>query len=121
MDTRNKIRVAARAAHEANRAYCLSLGDTSQQPWATAPQWQVQSAIAGVEAIVKNPRLTPQESHESWCAQKTADGWIYGVVKSEAARTHPCLVAYDALPPEQRLKDALFGAVVRGVMGIPVE
>ena len=38
----------ARVAHEANRAYCLSLGDPSQLPWEEAPDWAKESAIDGV-------------------------------------------------------------------------
>ena len=33
----NIIEACARAAHEANRAYCLALGDTSQPSWDDAP------------------------------------------------------------------------------------
>jgi hypothetical protein len=40
----------ARAAHEANRAYCLALGDETQAPWHDAPDWQKESAIEGVAA-----------------------------------------------------------------------
>jgi hypothetical protein len=38
----------ARAAHEANRAYCGALGDWSQPSWDAAPQWQKDSARNGV-------------------------------------------------------------------------
>ena len=38
---------------------------------------------------------------------RMAAGWTYGFQKSELARTHPCLVAYEDLPPEQRAKDFL--------------
>ena len=30
----------ARASHEANRAYCLAIGDASLAPWEQAPDWQ---------------------------------------------------------------------------------
>ena len=39
----------ARICHEANAAYCLSLGDTSQTDWDNAPDWQKKSAINGVK------------------------------------------------------------------------
>jgi hypothetical protein len=41
----------ARVCHEVNRAYCTSLGDESQLPWDSAPQWQKDSAINGVRFI----------------------------------------------------------------------
>lgn len=102
----------ARICHEVNRAYCASLGDTSQVPWSEAPQWQRDSAILGVEAILKNPDTTPEQSHEGWLAQKVADGWTYGQIKDAVLKQHPCFVPYADLPAAQQTKDHLFGAVV---------
>lgn len=107
------IERTARRAHEANRGYCLALGDTSQVAWEDAPQWQRDSAIKGVQFIIDNPGASPAASHESWLAEKTAAGWKYGPVKDAEAKTHPCFVPYDELPVEQRAKDYIFGAVVR--------
>ena len=101
----------ARIAHEVNRAYCGAIGDHSQPPWDEAPQWQRDSAIAGVRAHMKGG-LTPEQSHESWLAHKRADGWKYGPVKNPEKKEHPCCVPYAELPLEQRVKDYLFGAVV---------
>lgn len=100
----------ASVCHEANRAYCLTQGDTSQLPWTDAPQWQRESAIVGVEKALEG--AGPEELHESWTAQKVADGWVYGDVKDADKKTHPCLVPYDQLPAAQQRKDALFGAIV---------
>ena len=47
MDPLNEVQIAS-ICHEANRAYCLSIGDESQPEWATAPDWQRVSAINGV-------------------------------------------------------------------------
>lgn len=105
----------ARVAHEVNRHYCMSLGDHSQVPWDQSPKEIQDSAIAGVHAHLANPRLTPQQSHDAWCAVRMAAGWTYGFQKSELARTHPCLVAYEDLPPEQRAKDFIFKGVVMAI------
>ncbi len=107
------IEDVARICHEANRAYCLSQGDLSQLHWEDAAQWQRDSAIAGVCAFVRNPDLRPEETHVKWCQHKEADGWVYGPNKDADKKTHPCLVPYEELPWDQKLKDALFGAVVR--------
>lgn len=112
----DKAKQAARLAHEANRAYCESIGDTSQQAWEHAPEWQKASALNGVLAIAVNPDMTPEQCHQNWSAMKVAEGWVYGDVKDETARTHPCLVAYDQLPAEQRIKDIIFGSVVRAAL-----
>ena len=102
----------AKVAHEINRAYCAALGDETQAAWEDAPEWQRQSAIAGVEMHLANPDATPEQSHESWLAQKLADGWVYGEVKDAEKKQHPCCVPYDQLPPEQKAKDYLFRAAV---------
>ena len=114
-----KILVIAQVAHAINAAYCLSLGDTSQVAWEEAPEWQQKSAIAGVEMHLANPDATPEQSHESWLAAKLADGWTYGEVKDETAKTHPCCLPWDELPATQKSKDYLFRAVVHALKGIP--
>jgi hypothetical protein len=45
-------------------------------------------------------------------------GWQYGPVKDALLLTHPCLVDYDKLPPEQRVKDSLFGQIVLVLSGM---
>jgi hypothetical protein len=100
----------ARVCHEANRAWCAANGDLSQPAWDDAPDWQRESAIAGVDGARRGN--TPEQSHESWSQHKLADGWRYGATKDPDAKTHPCLVSYAELPPEQRLKDHLFVGIV---------
>jgi hypothetical protein len=102
----------AQVAHEANRAYCASIGDNSQQSWADAPDWQRQSAINGVRFHIDNPKAGPSASHENWMREKVADGWKHGPTKDPEAKEHPCIVPYEHLPQEQRAKDRLFIAVV---------
>lgn len=116
-----KVLVIARVAHEINRAYCASLGDTSQPAWEDAPEWQQKSAIAGVEMHLANPDATPEQSHESWLAQKVAAGWVYGEVKDAENKQHPCCRPYDELPQEQKAKDYLFRSVVHMLKDIPDE
>jgi hypothetical protein len=102
----------ARLCHEVNRAYCRAIGDFSQVPWGQAEEWQRQSAIAGAQKAVDDPDATPEQMHESWMAQKIADGWKYGDEKDPEAKTHPCLIPYHDLPLQQRTKDHLFLGVV---------
>lgn len=101
----------AALCHEVNRAFCESIGDYSQPTWRNAPDWQRESAIAGVKFHLDN-ETTPEQSHVSWMRQKQLDGWTYGAVKDPEAKTHPCMVPYSDLPQEQRSKDFLFKAIV---------
>lgn len=105
----------AKACHEVNRAYCASLGDTSQLPWEEAPDWQKLSAINGVLFHLRDAEAGPSGSHDNWLLEKQRDGWVYGEVKDAEAKTHPCMVAYDELPKEQQTKDALFVAIVHAL------
>jgi hypothetical protein len=105
----------ARVCHEANRAYCLSLGDDSQAPWDDAPEWQKNSAIVGVQAHLANPHMTPEQSHESWLSLKREEGWKFGPVKDVEKKEHPCFLPYAELPAAQRVKDSLFSAVVNAL------
>ena len=103
----------ARLCHEANRAYCQGIGDDSQLPWDDAPQWQKDSAVAGVRFHKLNPNAGDSASHDSWMAHKIADGWVYGPVKDPEKKEHPCMVPFASLPVEQQKKDALFRAIVK--------
>lgn len=101
----------AEQCHEINRAWCMVNGDFSQPSWAAAPDWQKESAIKGVEFHLSGDK-TPEQSHESWMEEKVRTGWVYGEVKDPELKTHPCLVPYDELPQDQKVKDALFTAIV---------
>lgn len=110
------IAYIAAVAHSVNRAYCFALGDHSQPTWSDAPQWQKDSAIAGVKFHMANPNAGPAASHESWLAEKRADGWQWGPVKDADKKEHPCFVAYVDLPKEQQAKDYLFCAIVHSMI-----
>lgn len=106
----------ARICHEANRAYCLTLGDNSQPSWEDAPDWQKSSAEKGVvfhlTTLNNGEQPKPSASHESWLKEKEADGWKYGPVKDAEKKEHPCYVPYDQLPKEQQMKDYIFCSIV---------
>lgn len=99
--------------HEANRAYCKTIGDNSQLPWEEAPEWQRESAIKGVEFCLSNPDAPASANHDSWLKQKEAEGWKYGAVKDAEKKEHPCYVPYEQLPIEQKRKDYLFKYIVK--------
>lgn len=107
-----KVDQIAEICHEVNRGLCLALGDTSQPRWADAPDWQKESARAGVVAIMTHDVTRPEDSHISWFTHKRSEGWVYGEKKDPVAKTHPCMVAFEKLPPEQQLKDYLFFTTV---------
>ena len=112
----SEINQIACACHNINRAYCKAIGDDVQPQWEDAPEWQRESAIAGVkhhlEAMSRGEDVTPEQSHESWMAHKAAEGWCYGPVKDAEKKQHPCFLPYSELPAEQKAKDAIFRQVI---------
>src|SRR5438874_11871354 len=106
MEQREQI---ARICHEANRAYCATIGDTSQLSCEDTPEWQKASARLGVDFHFSNLLMgvkpSPSASHDEWLKQKTADGWKFGATKNPETKEHPCFVPYEELPLEQRRKD----------------
>lgn len=103
----------ARVAYEANRAYIIATGTTSVTP---PTSWEEEtdhvSQMTAVQYRFDHPDALPPEQHNAWLATKIDAGWTYGPVKDPVKKEHPCLLPYHMLPPEQRLKDALFCAVV---------
>lgn len=79
--------------------------------WWAAPKSQRESAIDGVRRALEG--ATPEELHAEWVQWRRERGWKYGAVKDEWGKTHPCMVNYDQLPPEQQIKDKLFLVIVR--------
>lgn len=105
----------AQVAHELNKAYCESIGDSSQPNWQGAPEWQKSSAINGVKFHLENPNAGTSDSHDSWLKQKTEEGWKYGTVKNAETKEHPCFVPYEQLPVEQKAKDFIFRQTVHSL------
>ena len=103
----------ARLAHEVMRAYDAALG--ARKPnWQLAPVWMKRSTRNGVLYAIRNPDVSPAAAHEEWCRKKVEEGWSHGA-DDAGARTHPCLLPYDELTLEHRVKDYLFLGVVRAL------
>ena len=107
---RATVEQIAEICHETNRAYQRVNGEIVNFPWENLSQAMRDSAISGVQGVLEGN--TPRESHESWLKFKEAEGWTYGDVKNFETKEHPCFVAYDDLPEDQKRKDDLFTSVV---------
>lgn len=51
-----------------------------------------------LEAMAKNV-------HEIWAQERMNQGWTYGKKRDDAKKYHPCLVAYEDLPEEEKVYD----------------
>lgn len=104
----------AEVCHEANRVLQRQLGEVPNPMWSDCPEELQKSAVLGVKTCVEQD-ATPEELHEAWTVERRRNGWVYGEIKDPVAKTHPCLVPYAELPPQQRLKDHLFAAIVNAL------
>lgn len=102
----------AKICHAANGALREILGEEPSPSWEDAPPEMRESGEKGIAFRIENPDATPERQHEKWMEHYIADGWIVGPVKDREKKEHPCLVPYSELPPEQRLKDAIYVAIV---------
>ena len=50
------------------------------------------------EVLAKN-------THEVWASGRLAEGWIYGDVRDDKKKRHPCLVPYEELPESEKNYD----------------
>jgi len=108
----------AKYCHEANRLYCLAIGDDSQVPWKDSPDWLKISTIKGVKYVIENRDVEPADSHNAWLNERMSAGWAYGEVKDVAKKKHPNMVEYNKLPSIQKNKDIIFIGSIHEVFGI---
>ena len=43
--------------------------------------------------------------HEVWAQTRISQGWTYGEQRDDAKKHHPCLIAYEDLPEEEKEYD----------------
>jgi hypothetical protein len=102
----------AKTCHQANKALCEAVGDTTQKDWDAADEWQRESAIKGVRFALENPDAPESAQHDAWVKDKVGHGWKYGLTKNPETKEHPCIVPFTALPLHQQAKDVLFRSIV---------
>lgn len=104
----------AQIAHELNGVIQRSLAERQASAgWEAAPEWKRRSYLAGVRLAAAG--ATPEQLHEGWYDWHAGEGWTYGEVYDEDAKTHPNMVPWDELPREQQAKGRVFWATVRAL------
>ena len=63
------------------------------------------SAVTLSPAILQLTEHLAENAHELWAIQRIKDGWTYGPSRNDAAKKHPCLVPYAALPESEKEYD----------------
>ena len=60
---------------------------------------QLPGELCGViEQIAKNV-------HEVWAKNRLEQGWVYGEVRNDELKQHPCLIPYEELPEVEKAYD----------------
>jgi hypothetical protein len=52
--------------------------------------------------LLELTEMLAKNAHEIWSAMRLAEGWKYGEVRNDGLKEHPCLVAYENLPENEK-------------------
>ncbi|MBP8954402.1 MAG: Ryanodine receptor Ryr [Armatimonadetes bacterium] len=63
------------------------------------------SSIVLPEDLEALTEYLAENAHDTWAAQRLADGWSYGPARDDARKLHPCLVPYSELPESEKEYD----------------
>ena len=55
--------------------------------------------------ICRLTELLARNAHDVWASQHINDGWTHDTIRDDAAKTHPCLLAYEELPESEKQYD----------------
>lgn len=110
------LEVIARVCNTVIRNQNKLLGDDSIPEWDKLSEDLKRSNYIGIQYVIDNPEVTPQEIHATWCKTRIDSGWIFGDTKCDIKKTHPCLVSFEELPIEQQIKDELFISTVKSFL-----
>ncbi|KKN85500.1 hypothetical protein LCGC14_0278230 [marine sediment metagenome] len=100
--------IIAKVIHSANRAYVDAIGGRAVNlSWEEVREEMRSGLIKAVASTIVNP-LTPSISHEKWCLAREAKGWTKDLKYDYHRKTHPNLIPFDQLPPEEQFKDHLY-------------
>ena len=102
-------------AFNVNMAYSTAIGTEAKNLPKRYRELSEEELVKVREAIEKHfiSDVDPEESHEMWLNSKAELGWTYGEEKNEELKTHPCIMPYNDLPAEQKVKDVLFKESIR--------
>ena len=105
----------AQVVHDAIRAWSAVHGQHAIPRWADAPDWMQASTLRSVAFVLDYPDASAGDQHRQWMAQRLEEGWVFGEVRDEDAKTHPMLVPFEDLPDFEIKKDLLVAAIVKAL------
>jgi hypothetical protein len=63
------------------------------------------SPIVLPDELVALTEYLAENTHETWAAQRVAEGWTYGLQRDDTTKQTPCLVPYADLPESEKEYD----------------
>lgn len=60
------------------------------------------SDVVLTEDILELSELISKNTHEVWSANRIKDGWVYGEVRDDEKKQHPCLIPYEELSETEK-------------------
>jgi len=52
--------------------------------------------------LLELTEMLAKNAHEIWSALRLGEGWKYGKTRNDRLKEHPCLVAYENLPENEK-------------------
>lgn len=115
---KDRKEILAAACHSAWYGYAvLALGEPGE-PWESAPKWQKTSMRDAIDfwdvecaamrddtPLEEKIRILAPLSHVNWMEHKKSEFWVFGKEKDPVKKTHPCIVPYEELSHDQKMKD----------------
>lgn len=103
----------ARVCHEVQRVNDPNVGD-----WKDLTEIQKETMYIVIQKIMNKEITSPEDAHNIWMKEMQDSGWIFGKVKNETKKTHPCIKSYSKLLAKDKTKDVLFFSVARAMLNI---
>lgn len=63
------------------------------------------SAVHLPDEVLEVRELLAHNTHETWAAQRIAEGWQWGKARDDEKKLHPCLVPYEELSESEKEYD----------------
>lgn len=109
-------KLAAKVNHEVSNAMKSFYGEAKGKAFDKLSEEEVHELVVACTAVGENPNMSPADVHQLWVDAKLRKGWKQGEVLDQNAMTHPCLVPYEQLSPEDQVKDVIFLAVIKAML-----
>lgn len=68
------------------------------------------SGISLPEELTPLMEMLARNNHENWSQERINQGWVWGPVRDDAKKHHPCLIPYDELSEEEKEYDRITSA-----------